>query len=349
MQIVLGISLLLYCGMGGALAQTEPDDISVESATWRLELDNDVLFGKDNKVSSGWALQKHSAVAKSWDELQGVPSFAECIGQSIPTLTKKGLVYRVGIAIGQVIQTPNDLSRSDLIEDDVPYAGALTLQSSWYAFNNAEFRGFEIIVGVVGPFSLAEQTQKILHNLVDNTEPKGWDNQLSNEPVINCTYMRKKKIWRTGNPAGISFDTSINGDVGLGNMFTQAGATLEMRLGHNMPGGFISLPDPIGWGMNYKATLKPPHPESASFYVSLALRGNAFARNIFLDGNTFCDSHSVDKEPLVGGVIGGLHFEQRHWGIHFYMMASTEDVNTSTAPAGKGREELVSMRFEWRF
>lgn len=95
----------------------KPD--GVEQATWRFEFDNDVFFNKDNKISSGWSLQKHSAVAESWEVLQGVPGFVKRWGKRIPTLTKEDLVDRAGIAIGQVIQTPDDLSRSELIKDDV--------------------------------------------------------------------------------------------------------------------------------------------------------------------------------------------------------------------------------------
>jgi len=343
------VSLLSLCLALGNTSSASAQDTSVESATWRFEFDNDVFFNKDNKISSGWSLQKQSAVARSWNALEDVPDFVRRLGKTIPTLTEEGLVYRAGIAIGQVIQTPDDLSRSDLIEDDVPYAGALTLQATWYAFNDDEFRGFEITTGVVGPPSLAEQTQKTVHKLIGSPDPKGWDNQISTEPVINFNYMRKQKTWRGGNPAGLSFDTAINGNVGLGNLFTQASVALEMRFGQNIPRGFVYVPDPIGLSMHYKATLKPANPQAASFYGTLVLRGSAFAHNIFLDGNTFRDSHSVDKEPLVGMAIAGLHYECESWGIHFNVMASSDDVDSSKYPAAEGRERLGAIDIEWRF
>jgi len=350
-QRIIRITLFILCAYAwgeSALAGTAGSP-SVESATWRFEFDNDVFFNKDNKISSGWSLQKHSAVAVSWEALEAVPGFVRYWGKAIPTLTEDGLVYRAGIAIGQVIQTPEELSRSDLIEDDVPYAGALTLQATWYAFNDDEFRGFEITVGVVGPPSLAEQSQRTVHKLIGVTDPKGWDHQLKTEPVINLNYMRKQKIWRRGNPAGLSFDTAVNGTVALGNLFTQASAELEVRFGHNMPRGFVYVPDPIGMSMHYMATLKPANPRAASLYASLVLRGSAFAHNIFLDGNTFRDSHSVDKEPLVGMAVAGLHYERKSWGIHFSIMESSDDVDTSKAPAAEGRERLGSIDIEWRF
>ena len=348
-RIILVALSLNLANAAPVLAQSESDSRSVESATWRLEYDNDVFFNKDNKISSGWSLQKHSAVAQSWGAMKDVPGFVRRWGKIIPTLSEEGLVYRAGIAIGQVIQTPGDLSRSDLIEDDVPYAGVLTLQATWYAFNDDEFRGFEITAGAVGSPSLAEQTQKTVHKLIGSDDPRGWDNQLSTEPVINFNYMRKQKVWRGGNPAGLSFDTAIDGNVGLGNLFTQASAALEMRFGHNMPKGFVYVPDPIGLSMHYMASLKPANPQAVSFYGTLVLRGSAFAHNIFLDGNTFRDSHSVDKEPFVGMAIAGLHYERANWGVHFSVMVSSDNVDTSKYTAAEGRERLGAIDIEWRF
>ena len=128
-RIILIIPFLVCVNVGSALAQAASERTSVESATWRFEIDNDVLFDKDNQISSGWSVQKHSAVAKSWEDLEGLPKFIRQWGAALPTLTDEGLRYRAGIAVGQIIQTPDDDSRRDLNKDDVPYAGALTAQA----------------------------------------------------------------------------------------------------------------------------------------------------------------------------------------------------------------------------
>ncbi len=344
-----------FIGISSPLHAQDPSSFKagkqngVERATWRFEFDNDFFFNKDNQISSGWSLQKHSAVADSWKNLQGVPGFVKHWGKKIPTLTKEGLVYRAGIAIGQIIQTPDDLSRSDLIENDVPYVGALTMQVAWYAFNDDQFRGFEIVAGMVGSPSLAEQTQRTVHHLFDGESPNGWDNQLNTEPVINFNYMHKHKIWRGGTPTSLSTDAAINGNVGLGNLFTQISVALEMRFGHNMPPGFVYVPDPIGVSMHYMASLKPANQQKGSFYATLVFRGSVFGHNILLDGNTFSDSHYVDKEPLVGMAIAGLHYENKSWGIHFNMMTSSNNVDVDKAPLAEGRERLGSVNVEWRF
>ena len=42
-----------------------------------------------------------------------------------------------------------------------------------------------------------------------------------------------------------------------------------------------------------------------SFHVFAATNGRIVLRDIFLDGNTFSDSHSIDKETLVGDFVIG--------------------------------------------
>ena len=152
----------------------------------------------------------------------------------------------------------------------------------------------------------------MVHSLTDSEDPKGRDNQLSTEPVLNFNYMRKQKIWRYGNPVGLSSDITVNGNVGLGNLFTQASTVLEMRFGLNMPKGFVYIPDPIGFSMHYNASLKPSNTQASSIYATLVMLGSIFGYYLFLDGNTFRDSHSVEKEPLVGQMIAGIHYEQQN-------------------------------------
>jgi len=336
------------CGLG-LTSLKERKTVDIEQATWRFEFDNDVFFKKDNKISSGWSLQKHSAVAKDWESLQEVPDFVKLWGRHMPILTKEGMRYRAGIAIGQVLQTPDDLSKSELQEGDVPYAGVLTVQATWYAFNDDEFRGFEITVGMVGPPTLGEQTQTAVHELIGSERPLGWKNQLSTEPVINLNFMHKQKIWQRGNPAKFAVDTAINANIGLGNLFTQASGALEVRFGYNMPQGFVYVPDPIGLSMHYIACLKPTNTQNRSFYATLVVRGTGYLHNIFLDGNTFRDSHSVNKKPLVGLAVLGIHYEGKSWGINCSAMSSTENVDTEQLPNAESREHVGSIYFSWRF
>lgn len=114
-----------------------------------------------------------------------------------------------------------------------------------------------------------------------------------------------------------------------------------------VPGGFVYIPDPVGFAMTHKAALSSPNPTAASLYGSLILRGTAIGRDIFLDGNTFKHSHSVDKKSYVGQAIIGLHYERQNWSAHFNLILPTDTVDTSSATEVEGRGELAAVTFEW--
>ncbi len=84
---------------------------------------------------------------------------------------------RYGFAVGQSMFTPEDLSRRDLIVDDRPYAGWLygtaglvigpegKKDKSSTGFDRLE--SIELTLGVVGPASQADDTQKFIHTAID--------------------------------------------------------------------------------------------------------------------------------------------------------------------------------------
>jgi len=294
---------------------------------FRFEVHNDIIGDHDGSgISGAWSVQKHTTAVRSWDDLQGVPDFMGRWGARLPTLTAEGLQYGASVSVNQIIQTPADLNRSELADWDVPYAGVLAAQFAWYAFNDDDLRAFQLTAGVVGPPSLAEPVQDLIHDIVGSDKAQGWDHQLSSEPVINLSYLRKKKLWRAGDPVGLSFDLAASGQVGIGNLLTHAGVGLEVRLGSNMPGGFLYLSEPAGLSLRHNARLAPANPSKPAIYASLALRANLVAHDLLLDGNTFEDSHSIDREDYVAHAIGGLHYETDTWAAHFTVAHPTNYV-----------------------
>jgi lipid A 3-O-deacylase len=337
----------LHAGVVSTAKPWKP--VGPENGTWRFEFDNDIFFNSDNGFTAGMALQLHSAAATDWSRLVRVPGFVRHLGRAFLKPARVGEVCRFGMAVGQVVQTPDDLIRRDLIVEDVPYAGALTLQASWYVYSDVGFRGFELTTGVTGPLSLAEGAQKGFHRMIDCVVPQGWDNQLASEAVLNVSVARKRKFWRGGSRSGLSGDAGISGTVALGNLFTHASAALELRGGLNMPGGFVYVPDPIGFDMHHVAVLRQARPSAASLYASLVVRGTALARTFFLDGNTFCDSHRVDRKYLIGQIAAGLHFVYGHIGLSLNAVSTTPVVDTRKATAAEAREQFGSIEIEWRF
>jgi hypothetical protein len=59
--------------------------------------------------------------------------------------------------------------------------------------------------------------------------------------------------------------------------------------------------------------------------VFAGLEGRAVLYNIFLDGNTFTDSHSVDKETWVGDVQAGVVVQWNRFRITYTQIFRTKE------------------------
>lgn len=326
-----------------------------EAGKYRFEFDNDVFIDSDDGVSNAWSFQLHSQVADDWDDIAGFAPFLKSFGAWAPGLSGDGLNKRISMSLSQLIQTPNDLDDPNPIPNDVAYLGLLTIAAGFIAFNDDEFRGLNVIVGLSGKPTLAEQTQNFVHEVLGAAEiAQGWEHQVDTAPLINVGYMYKKKFYRAGNPAGFAFDASFSGDAKVGNMITEAGVRLETRFGNNMPGGFATYPDPIGRFMQYDARLAPPNVKASSIYGSVGLHTTAIEHIILIDGNLIRDDPEiagsmVEKESVVNFVFLGFHYERPSWALHFQHVMTSDFAKTSSLSAEEDPENAFSsITFEWR-
>jgi hypothetical protein len=116
------------------------------------------------------------------------------------------------------------------------------------------------------------------------------------------TYQRSWRQLATATLARGDLDLTPHLGGAVGNVYTYANAGLTLRYGRRLPldygpprvqpslptSGFVSPTDKFAW------------------YLFAGVEGRAVARNIFLDGNTFTASRSVDAEPLVADLQFGL-------------------------------------------
>lgn len=203
------------------------------------------------------------------------------------------------ITAAQYIYTPNDLDDPNLIVNDRPYAGYLfiRLQSSNRKENILVITGVDL--GIVGPASGGEALQQWFHKKVGSRPAQGWDHQLNDELGVNVFQMRAMNRMLRGK----SFDQEFIGNAGasLGNINTSVQTGVMYRIGRNMP-------DDMG-AMFYSPGEMSDHLRKSnkiSFYVFASAQVQLVARDIFLDGNTFSDSHSVEKNNFVNGLKAGF-------------------------------------------
>jgi lipid A 3-O-deacylase len=340
------VAVVLLGGFCGALASDQPEEGTTGENRWRFEFANDVLFGSDNQFTNGFTIQRHSRLFDRKEDIRGFP-FGKWLAKRILP-DRESLYYRNGFTIGQNMQTPDDIDDPDIILNDVPYVGMLGAGNTWIAFDDQRFSGFEVLFGVVGEYSFAEELQSGVHEIIGSDEPMGWDHQLDDEPILNFYYMWKRKMWN--KPA---FDGAFSLDLGAGNFFSGGTAMLEMRFGKK-PKGFSYLPNPLGVALHYDATL--PDSRRTIVYGSIAIRATGIGLIMLRDGNTFVDDNEwtennvIDPKDVVGAVVAGFHYVRPKWGLHLNWWLSGDTVDDATLPVDQdAAQDFSTFVIEWKF
>lgn len=122
------------------------------------------------------------------------------------------------VSLGQNIFTPQDLTRSDLIEDDRPYAGWLYGGLGFRRRGPGIMDTLELQFGFIGEPSLGEPTQTLVHKLRGIEKPNGWRHQLKTEPTTGLTYERKWRAFDRGGRSGFGLNAIPHVGVVLGNV-----------------------------------------------------------------------------------------------------------------------------------
>jgi lipid A 3-O-deacylase len=208
------------------------------------------------------------------------------------------------VVFGQSIFTPENTKLNPPDPNDRPYAGWLYAGIGWYQqTNRSSLDHFELLLGVVGPAALAKEVQGGFHDLLGQKTSAAWAFQLKNEPGVVLSYDHK---WRIGTPigGGLSVDAIPEFGGSVGNVLTYGQLGMMVRLGQNLNADYGPpriRPALSGTTWFDSSQLEGP----AGWYLFAGVQGRAVARNIFLDGNSFTTSASVDKKALVGDLSAG--------------------------------------------
>ena len=209
-------------------------------------------------------------------------------------------------SIGQNLYTPENITTKTPDPSDRPYAAFLYGSASFTTLKDNHIDQLEMTLGVIGPAALGKEVQKFVHNTIDADNPAGWDHQLKNEPGVILSWER---VWPGAYSKEFS-DLTFSADpftgFSAGNIYTygSAGMTLSITPTKHKWQSPPPRVRPAMPGNGY--FLVPENQHSWSLFTSVETR--AIARNIFLDGNTFTDSPSVNKKHIVNDINAGVSY-----------------------------------------
>ena len=315
--IATAVAILSGISVRPALAEAT---IEPERGTLSFVFENDLFYKTDRDYTNGVELSYTSPT-------QATPEFIDKIARSLPFFSTEGKV-RASYAVGQSIFTPSDTRSVIPPPTQRPYAGFLYGSVGVTDDTGSRLDQLSLQIGLTGPSSLASDTQRFVHRVIDDPEPMGWHSQLRGEPGVVLIYSRNVSVIPRQSWGGLNFDFEPHYGFAVGNVYDYANAGAMARLGFNIPEDYGPL------------RIEPSLPGSGFFqstglvgaYVFAGADGRAIGHNLFLDGNTGRAGPSVQKNTLVGDFELGAALTFNFMQVTFTHVVRTKEYKTQPKP-----------------
>lgn len=222
---------------------------------------------------------------------------------------------QTGFAIGQNIYTPSVIAVAGRQPYDHPWGGMLyasriaRISYAEPALKAQRQDRIEVSAGIVGPASLAKEAQTEWHKIIGVGLPRGWANQLKNEPVVQLRY---ETALRWPQSEGGNADVIARTRLNLGNALTSLETEIVGRIGWGLSGfgtPLIPMSAPMAaTAADHASSLAGNRGVSANLFVRAGTK--AVAHNIFLDGNTFASNDiRIDRKLFVPEIGFGAELD----------------------------------------
>ncbi|HEX6006369.1 MAG TPA: lipid A deacylase LpxR family protein [Burkholderiales bacterium] len=301
-------------------------------------VENDILGGTDRYYTSGLKLGGAVGAEGLVERFFHAP--AERVLRHI-TDDPRGVQF--GLFIGQQLYTPREIDIAPPQPSDRPWAAWLYVGGVAQSVSANRLQTVEFDLGVIGPAALGKEVQTAIHEATDSTHPKGWHNQLPNEPAFLLAYMEK---WRFGPRSGVQLVPHFGATLGTVLTLARIGATV--RAGRNMSGFGPDTIEPGGAMLQGVRLRDPEYKEGiGEWYLFAGADARAVAHNIFLDGNVFRSSPSVDRQEFVYDLKMGFSVRVASARVSFTHTWRSEEFTTPVR--GGGNQRFQSLNVSWQF
>lgn len=240
--------------------------------------------------------------------------------QSYRLSTPDGFKF-AGWRLGQQLYTPSDVrvAPSGLSPLERPYAGWLY---GGFFYNLSRPDGSEIAfgldIGCVGPCAGGRSTQTLIHRVLDQPEPRGWQSQMGNELGVVIRAGGRSPFWRLHSNADLRPGVSAR----LGNIFTDLSADLTLRVGR------------LQWSAGGAGA-------NAYGFARGAVR--AVGYDATLQGGLFSDGDARTVRPrrVTSEWELGVQWQQRAWAWRLSVVRRGSEI--AGLPESLGRQDFLRL------
>ncbi len=320
--LVLATASLATMPVQADTAQADTDGAVLKG--WAFVFENDLLgaqSAKDRWYTNGLELMLAFQPGREPDLLKPAVSWGQWI---VPQDCQgSGCSLTMNTVLGQNIYTPRRVDVAEPQLKDRPWAGWLYGGIGLTSFSGNRQQTLGLKVGVTGPASLAEKTQKGAHCCLGSSkEPLGWDNQLRPMLGVQLSYLSTHYHFTDG-PVGLQ--SSWGGSVGnvrtylrgaLALTWSPAGGTQRGSQSGSLDEGEFFTPDFNAQAVDGSILDSLKH---TVFFAHAQV--SAVAYNVFLQGRTYSGRSQIDPERLVGTSTLGFMIPFGEQGQHKLSLA----------------------------
>lgn len=284
----------------------------------------------------------------------------ECTPQR--TRAAAGACGVVSFGLGQTMYAPRDIITSDLQTTDQPFAGWLFATIGLNTRDGKWQSGTEFVVGVIGPASLARDTQSLAHWTWSQGSPKpaGWDHQLKSSVHAGLmqTYavhafefcVKGRTKCSGGSNEGRIVDFSPKAELIATTVMVRASGGALLRAGYRFPD---TLGQRIPATASYASTSGRGSWWFAAFagYDWRAVGHNAFLSGSYADGGANGWRNVGQIEPRRGINEGSAGFTFGNNGFTVSVQGVSRSLEWDPVIAGqpqtnsRGRHNFLSVMF----
>lgn len=274
------------------------------SGALSISWDNDLLTGTDRGYTNGGRLSYLSPSAEDDKDCD------LCLARStrdtldwLPVIGRAGNNHALTFSLTQLMVTPENIEATGPVYDDLPYVGYLSGSMTLWSWDSTSLTGYGIAVGVVGPDSGAEATQKWAHKLTGSASPEGWDNQLGTDMIAELHAFHVRRLFRSKVGGGMQQEMAWVAGGRLSNFVTSGDLGVSWRIGTSLPANFIS----DYAGASSTVGLPGSLDSSGSGWTAFIGAGLEVIPYTYLENQS--GHYSYDQRPLVGlaGIGVGWH------------------------------------------
>lgn len=326
--------LLIYILIGLAQSSVYANNNKEQyDSGWQFNIDNNILQKevKDRDYTSGIAFTASGSRAQSgWLNIDPVRAW---IFDNFPISNKTdATIKKHSVQYGFVLFTPEDITATEPILDDRPYASLLYISNTELTVSPSRDKAYRssLSLGLLG-LKVSGKVQRALHAVIKSDETNGWDNQVSvgGEPTAMLTWSVQQNQSKADN---YQISTHLEAN---------AGYSTDINAGFNWRGGRLNTP---WWSFN------PSHHEYITS-AATSVRGVAGSKPEFyafaganikyrfysslLQGQ-FRDSvhtleHSQIEETLASVVVGATREVSDNLRMSVFVRGTTPEIKGPNA------------------